>query len=100
MALRWSIYVLTAALFLLGLVALGSIVHYACYSAEYRFGSEVAGWRYNSASHFVGLAFAELLVAIGAVFLGSRLSSKTARAVVQGAALAALALTWWAAAGR
>lgn len=46
------------------------LISYASTPNAYRFGSEVAGWRYNSESHYLGLLWVELLLALGAMAIG------------------------------
>ena len=57
---------------LVGLVAFALLASYALVElaldrAAFGFGSEVAGWRDRSATHYAGLAIAELALSLGAI---------------------------------
>ena len=59
---------LLIVLVLVGLLALAALTlaDYAANSGEYRFGTEVAGWAYQSPDHYLAVSVAQLaLPAIG-----------------------------------
>lgn len=82
MALRGVSYLLTAALTFAGMMALSFLVDYMLNSAEYRFGTEVAGWRYDSARNFVSFAIFELAVAVVGLTVSFRMPSRARRVMV------------------
>jgi hypothetical protein len=83
MALRGMSYLLTAALTFSGVMALSFLADYMLNSAEYRFGTEVAGWRYYSARNFVSFAIFELVLVVVGLVVSLRMSSRMRRVVVQ-----------------
>jgi hypothetical protein len=58
-----------AVLALLVVGALIALFDYAFYGDDYRFGTEVAGFTYRSAYHFVGSAVAQSVLGVGAIAL-------------------------------
>ena len=95
--LRWLGYALTVSLLLVGAISLGLLSHYLVHSHEYRFGTEVAGWRYGSARYFVLFALSELSLAISGLTIARRVSSIFVRVLIQATilliALSSAALT-------
>jgi hypothetical protein len=83
MALRGMSYLLTAALTFSGVMALSFLSDYMLNSAEDRFGTEVAGWRYYSARNFVSFAIFELVLVVVGLVVSLRMSSRMRRVVVQ-----------------
>jgi hypothetical protein len=92
--MRWLNYLLTAGLLFVGAISLGFLLDFTFRSNEYRFGSEVAGWRYYSARHFVSFVIFEFLLAITGLIVGYRLSSGTKRVLIQ--AIILFVLVWFA----
>lgn len=92
--LRLSSYVLTALMILLAALAGASLVHYLMYPGEYRFGSEVAGWRYASSAHFTGTALVELGLAAVGLILGFGSAPLRKRVLAQSAVVAIVAVLW------
>jgi hypothetical protein len=84
-------YVLTAALFLAGVLSIAFLVDYALRAPDYRFGSEVAGWRYYSARHLISFAVFELLLAIAGLIAGLALTR--ARVLIQAVILCVVVLS-------
>jgi hypothetical protein len=93
--MRWVNNLLTLGLVAVGLMASGFLVDYSLTSTEYRFGSEVAGWRYNSPHHYVASATFELMLAITGLLAGTWLSPMTKCVAAKAAILLVIALTAW-----
>lgn len=71
------------------------LISYASTPSAYRFGSEVAGWRYNSESHYLGLLWVELLLALGAIAIGISRLGVALTTMLRGTVLALFIATNW-----
>lgn len=80
----WRILYILALIALAALAALAALtlVEFVMNPGAYRFGSEVAGFRYGSAARYVGVAAVELALAVGAILLSLRLRSPLRRLAV------------------
>jgi len=81
------------AIALLALLVLGAIVallDYVSYGEDYRFGTEVAGFSYRSAHHFVLAAVAQSVLGVGSIALLIPLVRRKATASIRDAAAALL----------
>jgi len=82
--------ILLVGLAAFALLAGYSLVELVLDRAAFGFGSEVGGWRYRSVAHYVGLALAELGVALAGI-AAPRMGLAEGRVpVVRGACLALL----------
>lgn len=67
-----------------------TLVDYLVAHDQFRFGTEVAGWRYHTKWHYVGLAVGEGLVALLGIVGGYFIASLRARVVLLLGVLGAL----------
>lgn len=67
-----------------------TLVDYLVAHNEFRFGTEVAGWRYQTKWHYVGSAAGEGLLALIGIVGGYFMTAQKARAILLLGAISAL----------